>query len=101
MDKPSQTSPTAKDVDENHIIAAIGYIWILFLIPLFLKRNSAFSQFHAKQGMIIFIGEVIAHFIPILWPFCILLAILGFVQAMSGKWYRLPFVGDLAEKINL
>ena len=48
-----------KDVESNKVIAAVGYVWILCLVPLFLKRHSKFAQFHAKQGLVLFIVEVI------------------------------------------
>ena len=37
-----------KDVEENKLIAAVGYLGILFLIPLLAKKDSPFAQFHAK-----------------------------------------------------
>ena len=50
-----------QDVENNKVIAAIGYIWILCLVPLFLRRRSAFAQFHAKQGLVLFILEIIGY----------------------------------------
>jgi hypothetical protein len=37
-----------KDVEENAVMAALSYIWILCFVPLFLKKKSKFAQFHAK-----------------------------------------------------
>ena len=54
----NQTPASDLDVENNKIVAAIGYVWILCLVPLFLKRHSKFSQFHAKQGLLLFILEV-------------------------------------------
>jgi len=48
-----------KDIEENKVAAALSYVWILCLVPLFLKKNSKFCQFHAKQGLLLFIVEVI------------------------------------------
>ena len=97
-----------KDIEENKVLAALSYVWILFLIPLLLKRNSKFAQFHAKQGLVLFIGEIIAVFVgwfPVIgwlfWLIVIIFAIIGFVQALTGKYYRLPIVADLADKFNL
>ena len=38
---------------DDKIIAAFGYLWILFIIPLLFKKNNEFVQFHAKQSMLL------------------------------------------------
>lgn len=91
---------TSKDIDQNRSIAALSYVWALFLIPMLIKRDSKFCQFHAKQGLILFLGEIIAAYVWFLWFPLGILAIIGFIQAMTGKYYRLPLIADLAEKFN-
>ncbi|MFA6511661.1 MAG: DUF4870 domain-containing protein [Patescibacteria group bacterium] len=98
----------SKDIDENRVIAALSYVGILFLLPMLLKRDSKFAQFHAKQGLVLFIGWLIAIFVW--WIFVIgwlysmallIFCIIGFVQAFTGKFYRLPLIADLSEKFNI
>src|SRR3989339_711633 len=93
-----------KDIEDNKFLAAIGYIWFLFLIPLFLKRNSKFAQFHAKQGLVIFVLEWLG-FIPIigwfLYVVAIVLVVLGIKAALEGKYWEMPIFGKYAKKINL
>lgn len=111
-DPNKTTAVDPKDVEENKVIAAIGYIWILCLVPLLLKKDSKFAQFHGKQGLVLFIAEVIISFIwvvPVLgwlagfvgWIITLILAILGIVNALSGKYWRMPILGEYAEKLNL
>ena len=97
-----------KDVEENKVVAAIGYIWILCFIPLLLKRDSKFARFHGKQGLILFVVDVVAAFliwIPvlgwILWILLVLASLFGLLRALSGKWSKLPVIGQLADKINI
>ena len=104
----AQVPRDQKDIEENKTIAALGYVWILCLVPLILKRKSPFAQFHAKQGLILFIVEVIGSFIfwiPIIgWAlFAIvgILAIIGIVQALDGKYWKMPIFGQFVEKLNL
>ena len=33
---------------EEKIMSAIGYVWLLFLVPLLIKKNNEFCQHHAK-----------------------------------------------------
>ena len=96
------------DIEENKLVAAIGYVWILCLIPLFLKKDSKFAQFHGKQALVLFIVEIVGmlvFWIPVLgWILAILvivLAVLGIVQAWQGKYWEMPIIGQWAKKINL
>ncbi|MFW0862053.1 MAG: DUF4870 domain-containing protein [Candidatus Komeilibacteria bacterium] len=97
-----------KDIRDNSFLAAIGYIWILCFIPLFLKRNSQFAQFHAKQGLILFIVEILGwlvFWIPLigwlLFLAILVLAIMGIMNALQGVWWEMPYLGKYAKKINL
>lgn len=104
--------PEDKDIEENKVIAAIGYIGILCLIPLLAKRESKFAQFHGKQGLVLFIAWIIIWVIGII-PFIgwliaffgsialLVLSIMGIVQTLSGKYWKLPFLAQYAEKIKL
>ena len=97
-----------KGVEDEKIYAAIGYIWILCFIPLLLKKDSAFCQFHGKQALVLFILEVIGSivfWIPFFgWLLSILvlvMAVLGLVKALQGEYYKLPVVHDLVEKLKI
>lgn len=105
---PNTQSMPDRDVEENRVIAAIGYIWILCLVPLFLKRNSQFAQFHAKQGLVLFVAEIfgwLIYWIPLIgWLlgiFVLLMAIMGIMSALQGRYWEMPILGKYARKINL
>ncbi|PIT90334.1 MAG: hypothetical protein COU22_02770 [Candidatus Komeilibacteria bacterium CG10_big_fil_rev_8_21_14_0_10_41_13] len=102
------TNELNRDVEENKILAAVSYIWILCLVPLFLKRKSKFVQFHAKQGLVLFIIEIIGwlvFWIPligwILFVYVIIMAVMGIMNAMQGRMWEMPILGKYARKINL
>ena len=108
----AKTKPTNKDVEENRVVAAIGYIFILCLIPLLTKKDSAFAQFHAKQGLILVIGWFVIWvimIIPVLgWIvnflgsiLLVIFSLLGIVNALAGKYWELPWLGKYAKKLNL
>ncbi len=103
----NQASPSAsgKDVQDNKAIAALSYIWILSVVFLFIKKDSPFVQFHAKQGVVIFAASFILNFIPVIgWLLNIVLfvlAIMGLIGAWQGKLTKLPVISSLAEKIKL
>ena len=98
----------SRDVNENKVIAAIGYIWILFLIPLLLKRDSDFAQYHAKQALVLFVVGTVIGFIvwvPIIgWLLGIgsfILFVIGIVNALSGEKKPLPVIGKYAEQLKI
>ena len=86
----------------------MSYIWILCLIPLLTKRDSKFAMFHAKQGLVLFIAELVVSllfFIPflswLLWILLVIVSIIGVIKAYSGEWWKIPYAYDLSQKINL
>lgn len=100
--------PKDKDAEENNIVAALSYLGPLFFIPLFLKRESAFCQFHAKQGLAFFIVWMIGwviFWVPLfgwlLWIVVALFDVYALVKAVQGEKWEAPVIGDLAKKINI
>ncbi len=102
-----------KTVEEGKIFAFLGYWWILFLVPLLGKKDNKFAYFHGKQGLVLFVLEIIIwllSYIPVIGWFiigpvgtivCIILAIIGMVTSLQGKYWKMPVLGDIAEKIKV
>jgi uncharacterized membrane protein len=102
----------SNDVEDNKVIAAIGYLGILCLVPLLAKKDSPFAQYHGKQGLVLFIASII---ISVVWviPFLgwiigmvgglavFIFLIMGLMNALGGKMVPLPVIGQYADKINL
>ncbi|AIQ50482.1 MULTISPECIES: DUF4870 domain-containing protein [Paenibacillus] len=95
----------------ENIAAAVCY-FIPFVGPivfLALEKRSRFVLFHALQSLIAFgvlmVAHVISGFIPLMGGFIgAILSLLGFsvwllmlFHSLGGRWYKLPFAGDLAE----
>ena len=72
---------------------------------LLVKKDDEFVQFHAKQGLVLFIAGIVFMIIPIIgWLanlVVFLAVIVGFIKAIQGERYEMPLVGDLAKKINI
>jgi len=100
--------------NEERLFGALSYAWIFCLFPLLFKRESVFVQFHAKQGLIIFLFFEIfqffiigilsiifgnfVRFISSILFFSILF--LAAFKAYKGNWWKIPAVYNLAKKIN-
>ena len=97
--------------EEKDLTAILSYIGILFLVPLLMCKDNRFAQFHAKQGMVLFIAEVatmMIAWIPILgwlagfiaWITWIILSLIGIMNVLGGKQVPLPIIGKFAEKFK-
>ena len=111
---PTNSAKSSKeaDVTMNKGTAVLSYIWILCLVPLLGKRESEFAQFHAKQGLVIFVAEVVVFIVSIIPVLGLLLGMFGFIvftvfsvwgiiEAWQGRIKRLPWVADFSDKIVL
>lgn len=97
--------------DEGRMAAIMAYIPILCFVPLLSMKDSKEARFHARQGVMLFLIEVVA----ILFLFDVIsdlvfkgillvaaaLSVAGIVFAVQGRNYKLPIIGDLAEKSKL
>ena len=93
-------------MESNKLMAAISYIWILFLVPLFAAKDDAFARFHANQGLLLFLVSIVLGIIAII-PFVgaiisaiggvvtFIFMILGIINALKGEMKPLPFIGGI------
>lgn len=92
------------DAEVNKNITVLSYVWILCLVPLLSKRDSKFAQFHAKQGLILFIASFLSWF-PIIGQLIMLIiivvSIMGILKTLNGEWWKIPFIYEWSKKINL
>ena len=97
--------PGGAPSSDSKLMGAISYLWIISVVMLIVKKDDPFVKFHARQGLILFIVSIILWFIPVIgWIINLLVLILiivGFIKALSGEKWKIPLVGDIAEKINL
>ena len=118
------------DINDNKVMAVLSYIGILVLVPIFGAKNSKYAQYHASQGLSLFLctmGYSLCYWLitfllglifkpsysylfgytpnPIVSLvsvvlglgsiFFLVLAIMGIVNAVSGKKAELPLIGKI------
>lgn len=92
--------PKEEDARVNRDIAALSYVWVLSVFIFFIRKDSEFARFHAKQAMILFALSVVVWFIPYLGKLLELIilagAALGFLAAAHGEWKDVPLVGPFS-----
>ena len=97
--------------DEGRLAAIMAYIPFLCFVPLISMKNNKEARFHARQGLILFIIELVSvlFLIPgvshlvfkVVLIACAGLAIAGIYFALQGKNYKLPFIGDIADRSKI
>lgn len=106
---------------DRTLMIVLSYIWILFLVPLLTKKDDAEVMWHAKNGMGITIGEIIAW--VVYWVItmfapsvvscaasilsCVIglgffvLRIICIIKGVGGQRFTVPVLTDLGQKINI
>lgn len=98
---------TSTGLDENLaglLCYALG--WLTGLIFVLVEKDNSFVKFHAIQSLATFLVLQIAIMIPFVgWVLSPFIAIAGFIlwillmyKAYQGERFKLPLVGDFAEK---
>ncbi|HEY9584116.1 MAG TPA: DUF4870 domain-containing protein [Candidatus Paceibacterota bacterium] len=107
MDTPNNNSPINTQVDapkKNTLMAALAYIGPLVIVSFIVAKDDPFVKFHIKQGLVLFVIEVIVWILGMmfypLWSLLqlvnlatLILAIVGIVRVTQGKEMELPLVG--------
>lgn len=100
-----EVQPDPADVNKNKVFAILSYFGFLFILPLLCCKDSGFAKFHANQGLLLFIIEIIAGILNVI-PFlgrilsavlsliALVFFILGVVSAAQGTMKPLPFIGS-------
>lgn len=96
--------------EQDKIQLVLAYLGILSLIPLLTVKDSAFVQWHAKQGLVLslamFVFSIVVNFVPIIGQIVWCLAVVGYLvvsvmaimKALKGERWNIPGVSDLASK---
>lgn len=101
MEPITQQTPA----QDERLLAAISYIYFLAPIILLLKRGNDFVQFHARQGFVLLLLSIAFWFLPfIAWLLNAIVfvgIVVGFIMALNGTRWRIPFVAGIAERFKL
>lgn len=95
------------------VMGVLCYLAIFILIPIFVVKDSKFVRFHIKQGLPLFLIDLVTAvlgfllgWIPVVgtilgWIFTAIglvllaLSVLGIVNVVQGKEEELPLVGQV------
>lgn len=109
--KKKDLGKTSTGIEAN-VAALLSYLigFITGIIFFVIEKDNKFVRFHAMQSIIAFGGlfvlGLILGFMPfigyilayVLWIVDIILWVILMVKAYQGEMFKLPIVGDIAEK---
>lgn len=109
--EPMRKKSKSSKKEDKILFAFLGTFFTVigFVIALILKKQDKYIMFYAKQGLVLFIGQVIIvvvspflfFIVPFVWIFWIVLWIIAWVNSLSGEMKNTFLIGDLAEKIKI
>jgi uncharacterized membrane protein len=97
---------------QSNLAGAIAYLWITAIVFLVLEPYSKdkFVRFHSLQSLFLGLASIAGHIVLTLIPFVgwalmplwslfiLVLAVVGAVKAYQNQTWRIPVIGDFAEK---
>ena len=121
---PDEAEVTAEEIAAGRILSAVAYLPGLCFIGLFGASHNRYVSFHARQGLLLFLVEVVAWValaiydgslgeIPLIGflvgavarfalGFILLAAtIYGVIKGAGGEMARIPYLGDAIGKVPL
>ena len=103
----------AQDIEKHKGIACLSYVSLLFLVPLLTEKESRFAQFHAKQGMALFIAWVVIALmlrtipmfggfilVPVLNLAFIVVSVIAIIKTLGGEAWEIPGASLITKKLN-
>jgi uncharacterized membrane protein len=105
------------DAEKNKIFGILAYLGILCLVPILVAKDSPFAKYHANQGLVLFVLEIIiwallfgvniilgmlpgglgflSAIFGLLYLAPLLLLVIGVINAAAGKCVPLPVIGGI------
>ena len=109
MTEPKEKTSTGMEQNVEGLLCYL-FTWVTGLIFLLIEKENKFVRFHAIQSIatfvVFFVVYIVFIFIPFIgWLIDILLGLAMFIlwillmyKAYKGEKFKLPIVGDFAEK---
>ncbi len=109
QDINSEEQDNIIDVDERKMMAALSYVGFLVLVPLFVSRDDKYVSWHIKQGLVLLAGLILAVIAAqwiavvgnVLFLVLLLVDLVALVQALTGRWWKIPIIGEIAQKFKI
>jgi len=114
---PTPPAPTADAAESTNrgLMIILSYLWILALIPLLVEKDDKEIQWHAKNGLVLTIAEVIlqllvnaiavtgigcvfAIFIPLIFLGFTVIRVIAIFKGLNGERFIVPGLSQYVDK---
>lgn len=114
---PTPPAPTedASESTNRGLMIILSYLWILALIPLLVEKDDKEIQWHAKNGLVLTIAEVIlqllvnaiavtgigcvfAIFIPLIFLGFTVIRVIAIFKGLNGERFIVPGLSQYVDK---
>ena len=114
---PTPPAPTADAPESTNrgLMIILSYLWILALIPLLVEKDDKEIQWHAKNGLVLTLAEVIlqllvnaitvtgigcvfAIFIPLIFLGFTVIRVIAIFKGLNGERFIVPGLSQYADK---
>ncbi|NIP42043.1 MAG: hypothetical protein GWO41_00150 [candidate division Zixibacteria bacterium] len=99
---------TQQEIEEGRSAAILAYIPFLCFVPLFKWKDNRYAYSHARQGLAIFIIELIALIllipglavllVKVVLTVAIIFALIGIAFVLQDKEWKIPYLGDWIDR---
>ena len=112
---PPTPTADAPESTNRGVMIILSYLWILALIPLLVEKDDKEIQWHAKNGLVLTIAEVIlqllvnaitvtgigcvfAIFIPLIFLGFTVIRVIAIFKGLNGERFIVPGLSQYADK---
>ncbi len=97
-------------LEPDALMASLSYIGVFVLIPIVSSATkNPFIKFHAKQGLVILVGEIVAiiasGWVPsvggLLFALMLIASIFGLFTSLHREKRYIPVIGTIADLFNI
>jgi len=107
----SGSTQKSQEIQDAKFFASVGYLSILCFVPLVLKKDNDFAQFHGKQALVLFILEIAASILKVVpalgdlvftVAFVVfgILSLIGITKVLMGEKWEMPVVFEISNRIS-
>ena len=110
---PAASAPAGSN---RNLMIALSYLWILAIIPLIVEKEDSEVQWHAKNGLVLLVAEIICYaviavlsaipmigcaisilgiFVPIVF---LIVRIVAIIKGINGERFVIPVLSDFVAK---
>ena len=116
----NETENDTQDINDNKGLTILAYLFALVFVPMFVRKNSKFAQFHVRQGFNLLVFWVVltvarctlgiipylgTHFLKYVFSVGLcgvaVFSIIGIINALRGKMTPLPWFGEKLDLLKM